>query len=160
VTTTAWPYDADRDDPLTKLRIPVTESRGDWCYLVAFDRDSPARPDDTEAALLVSALNYYIDYWYNDTYKARLAERPFDVDSGANGITFRKYAPGDWGYRRRTWTMGPLFVPQPPTFTQRPVGPLTLAQLLDRIYGDEDGTLRPDWAQWKNDHPDVFGGQA
>lgn len=24
--TTEWPYDADRDDPLTKLRIPVTSA--------------------------------------------------------------------------------------------------------------------------------------
>ncbi|WUH94498.1 hypothetical protein OG900_33080 [Streptomyces sp. NBC_00433] len=166
-TKTAWPYDADRDDPLTKLRIPVVaSSHPEWNYIVAFiavdtapySWGSGERPTDAEAQQLASFLGYYIDTWYGDSYKARLAERPFDVDGGANGMTFVKYGAGDWGYRRRTWTMGPLFVPQSPNFAERPIGPLTLPQLMDRIYDDGDGNDRPDWAQWKADHPDVFGG--
>jgi hypothetical protein len=158
-TKTDWPYDADRDDPLTALRIPVVPSHAGWCYIVAFDTESPARPDDREAQQLVSCLRFYIESWYNDSYKARLAERPFDIDGGANGLTFHKYADGDWGYRRRTWTQGPLFVPQPPSFAARPVGPLTLVEVLDRIYSDADGQPRPSWGWWKADHADVFGGQ-
>lgn len=153
---TGWPYDADRDDPLTALRIPVTSSWPDWAYLVAFDRDSRVRPTDDEAAQLVSFCQEYIHRWYNDTWKARLAERPFDIDGGANGTIFRKYADGDWGYRKRTWTMGPRFLPESPSVAGRKLGPLTLAQVMDRIYEDSDHEPRPQWAQWKADHPDVF----
>lgn len=152
-----WPYDADRDDPLTALRIPVVSAWADWNYIVAFDKESPRRPNDDEARQLASFLRYYIDTWYGDSYKARLAKRPFDIDDGANGMTFRKYADGDWGYRRRTWTMGPLFVPQQPEFAERPIGPLALPELFDHIYSDGDGNNHPGWAQWKADHPDVFG---
>lgn len=160
MTTTDWPYDADQDDPLTKLRIPVVASHADWNYIVAFDRESTVRPDDAEAQQLASCLRYYIDSWYTESYKARLAERPFDIDGGANGMTFRKYLPGDWGYRRRTWDRGPLFVPEPPTFADRRYGPLTLEQVMDRAFDNGDGDPRPGWAQWKADHADVFPGAS
>lgn len=153
---TAWPYDADRDDPLTKLRIPAVSAWAEWNYIVAFDRESPARPDDVEAQQLASFLGYYIDYWYNESYKLHLAERPFDIDGGANGMTFRKYADSDWAYRRRTWTMGPLFVPQPPTLTDRSFGPLALPALFDHIYSGAAAQPHPKWAKWKADRPDVF----
>lgn len=159
MTVTHWLYDADRNDPLTALRIPVVSAWADWHYIVAFDRESPTRPDSTEARQLVSCLRYYIDSWYTESYKARLAERPFDIDGGANGMTFRKYGPDDWGYRRRTWTMGPRYVPQPPQLRESAnltIGPLSLERVMDRAYGDGDGAPRPGWAQWKADHPDVF----
>jgi len=97
VTIDDWPFedDADRDDPLTALRIAVTGSHPAWCYLVGFDRDSAARPTEAEARMLASFLRQYIDYWYADTYKAKLAQRALDVDGGANGIVFRKYGEGD-----------------------------------------------------------------
>lgn len=164
-TRSDWPYDADRNDPLTKLRIPVVAtSHPEWNYIVAFVTVDPSpyswgsaeRPTDLEAQQLASFLRYYIDTWYNESYKLRLAERPFDIDGGANGMTFIKYAAGDWGYRRRTWNIGPLFVPQTPEFAERPIGPLTLPALFDYIYGDGEGNDRPGWARWKADHPDVF----
>ncbi|WP_329131632.1 hypothetical protein OG552_10725 [Streptomyces sp. NBC_01476] len=139
--STAWPYDADRDDPLTTLRIPVASAWADWNYIVAFDKESAVRPDSTEARQLASCLRYYIDSWYTESYKARLAERPFDIDGGANGLTFHKYGPGDWGYRRRTWTMGPLYVPQSPRLRESArltIGPLPLEQVMDRAYGHRD----------------------
>lgn len=77
-------------------------------------------------------------------------------------MIFIKYAAGDWGYRRRTWTMGPLFVPQSPKLRESgrlTIGPLTLPQVMDRIYGDGDGNDRPGWAQWRTGHPDIFGGE-
>ena len=109
-----WPFDADRDDPLTALRIAVTSSHPEWRYLVAFDRESAERPTDAEAALLVSYLDDYKTYWYNASYLAHLSRRPLDVDGGANGVVFHKYGADDWGYRRQSWERGPLFVPQSP----------------------------------------------
>jgi hypothetical protein len=153
-----WPYDADRNDPLTDLRIPVTSSHPDWCYLVAFDRESAARPTDAEARMLASFREDYIAYWYNDSYKARMAERPFDMDGGANGVVFRKWATDDWGYRRRTWSVGPLYVPQSPAFADRALGPLSLAGLMDHIHSHGDKPSAR-WVQWKASHPDVFGGR-
>lgn len=155
--TADWPYDADRDDPLTALRIPVTSSHPGWCYLVAFDRESAARPTEAETAMLVSFRQEYIDRWYNDSYKVRLAERPFDIDGGANGVIFRKWGDGDWGYRRRTWTVGPLYVPQNPAFPDRVLGPLTLPRLLDHIHSCGDGEPKRPWLEWKAAHPEVFG---
>lgn len=160
--TTDWPYDADRDDPLTALRIPVTSSHPDWCYLVAFDRDSAARPTDPEARMLASFRDDYIVYWYNDSYKARMAEHPFDIDSGANGVTFRKWGTDDWAYRRRTWIYGPTYVPHPPHLREydpvdKPLGPLSLERLMDHIHMRGGDKPSPRWLEWKANHPDVFG---
>lgn len=159
-----WPYDADRDDPLTKLRIPVVGSAWPrWNYLMAFDSgrldDEQHRPTEQEAAILASFLQEYVHHWYNPGWIARMAERPFDVDGGANGIVFRKWGDDDWAYRRRTWQMGPTYVPEHPRVRARlekPAGPLTLLQVMDRIHtiGDEP---MPRWTDWKTAHPDVFG---
>lgn len=157
-----WPFedDADRDDPLTARRIAVTSSHPQWCYLVSFDRDSTERPTEAEAEMLASFLTEYIDRWYFDSYKAKLAQRALDVDGGANGVTFIKYGPDDWGYRRRTWDLGPRYVPQHPRlremYPNATIGPLPLAALMDRIHtmGDDEPMKR--WTEWKAAHPDVF----
>jgi hypothetical protein len=92
-----WPFDADRGDPLTAMRIAVTSSHPMWAYLVAFDQQSEARPTDHESALLASYLDEYKSYWYNDSYRLRMEARPLDVDGGANGVIFHKWAADDWG---------------------------------------------------------------
>lgn len=152
---TDWPYDADRDDPLTALRIPVTSAWPGWAYIVSFDGareiGSPARPTDAEAAMLVSFLEHYIDYWYNESFKAKLKARPFDIDGGANGVTFHKYGDNDWAYRRRSWSMGPTFVP---SWDRKE--PLTLEQVMDRAHTFVD-EVSPRWLEWKAAHPEVFG---
>lgn len=161
--TADWPFgtDADRDDPLTQLRIAVTGSHPMWYYLVAFDRDSEARPTDTEAAMLASYLEEYKAHWYGDGRYARsLAQRPLDVDGGANGVIFHKWAQYDWGYRRQSWTRGPLFVPQSPRLRERypddkPRGPLTLLQVMDRAH-TVCGNVYPRWTEWKAAHASVF----
>jgi hypothetical protein len=165
MTDTDWPYDTDRDDPLINLRIPVTSSHPDWCYLVAFDRDSAARPTDTEARMMASFREEYIAYWYNDSYKARMAELPFDIDGGANGVVFRKWGENDWAYRRRTWTYGPTFVPHPPRLRRldpadKPFGPLSLADLMDHMHMHGGNKPLPRWQEWKAAHPEVFGAES
>jgi hypothetical protein len=159
-----WPFgdDADREDPLTARRIAVTGRNPRWAYLVAFDGGSEARPTDAEAAMIESFLEEYKAYWYGTEggYRVKLAERDLDVDGGANGVLFHKYADGDWAYRRRTWTMGPWFVPPSPMFrssypNETHGGPLTLDQLLDRVSGSGDAPSQR-WIDWKAAHPDVF----
>ena len=68
MTATAWPFgtDADRDDPLTKLRIPVTGTHPMWRYIATFDRDSEARPTDLEAQQLASYIEAYKERWFNE----------------------------------------------------------------------------------------------
>lgn len=158
--------DADLNDPLTALRIPVTSSHPCWAYLVAFDGQSEARPTDAEAAMLVSYREEYIQRWYNERWKVKLAERQFDVDGGANGVVFHKWAADDWGYRRRSFTQGPTFFPSGPQWraiqVERGVklpGPFSLVALMDHIHnhGDEPN---PVWLAWKATHKDVFGGAA
>jgi hypothetical protein len=157
--TTTWPFgtDADQHDPLTAHRIAVTSPYASWCYIVAFDRDSPSRPTDQETATLASFLDEYKSHWYgiDGAYLKKLHEKPLDVDGGANGITFRKYGPDDWGYRRRTWDRGPTFVPAGPAFVERGMGPLDLVQLMDHIHAF-DGIPSKRWTDWKTAHPGVF----
>lgn len=161
---TDWPYAEDGvkpDDPLNALRIPViTTSHPRWCYLVAFDQDAIQpdgnRPTDAEAAMLASFRDEYIQYWYNATWIAKMAARPFDIDGGYNGLVFRKWGDADWGYRRSTWDRGPLFWPGPAWYRERYGTKVHgLAELLDHIngYGDE---LNPRWEAWKTAHPDIW----
>lgn len=176
--TQAWPFgtDAIETDPLTKLRIPVVTSfNPSWHYVAAYlgtnadtGQDwnpswpfaSTERPTDAEAQMLVSFLAEHRHYWFNDEgYTHTMDRRPLDIDSGWNTTVFIKYGTDDWAYRRCSWNRGPTFVPDPPNFTDRKLGPLTLEQVMDRVHshGDEPS---PRWQQWKTDHPDVFGGAS
>jgi hypothetical protein len=161
MTTTDWPYDARQDDPLTALRIAVVpSSRPDWSYITAFDVSNGQRPTGTEAEMIASFTREYIEHWYTATWKMRLAERPFDIDGSANGITFRKWGEDDWGYRRRTWTMGPLYVPQSPQLrasASLTIGPMTLVQVMDRAHSGGEDKPHARWTAWKAAHPEVFG---
>jgi hypothetical protein len=160
--TDYWPFetDADRDDPLTELRIAVTGSHPRWSYLVAFDRESEARPTDAEAQMLASFLEEYKDHWYNHSYLGKLAERQLDVDGGANGVVFHKFGPDDWGYRRHSFVQGwPWSVVWPSLRDSEPDnpirGPFTLSQIMDRVQGHGEVPPRR-WVEWKAAHPEVF----
>lgn len=161
MAATDWPYDADRDDPLTALRIPVTSYYPDWRYIACFDRESEARPTDAEAAMLASYIEQYKVYFFgaDGWYKRKLEEKPFDTDAVTR--IFHKWGPDDWGYRVTTWEYGPFWVPAAPRlrggrYDDTELGPLTLVQVMDR--DKHMHTEYPDkaWAQWKTDHPDVF----
>jgi len=158
-----WPYDADEHDPLTKLRIPVTSAYPRWRYTATFDRESEVRPTDAEARQLASFIEEYREYFFNETYKAKLSKRPFDTD--AKTVIFHKWAEDDWSYRRDSWEYGPFWVP---VFPGQRGGqydapnwraPLTLVQVMDRIHtiGDEPSKR---WLDWKASHPEVFGETA
>ena len=162
--TETWPFeeDADRADPLTALRIAVTSSHPRWYYLVSFDRESESRPTDAEAAMLASFLDEYKHHWYNPRYLATLAERDLDVDGGANGVIFHKWAEDDWGFRRHSYEYGWLWsVPWPRLRAEYPkesIGaPWSLARLMDRIHTIGDKQPIQHWLDWKAAHPEVFG---
>ncbi|MEV7805064.1 hypothetical protein AB0O28_19145 [Microbispora sp. NPDC088329] len=157
---TDWPYDADRDDPLTALRIPVTSAYPRWRYTVAFDRESEVRPTDMEAAQLASFIEEHREHWFNETYKAKLSERPFDTDTVTR--VFHKWADNDWSYRVATWEHGPFWVPVFPCLRgthldDRPnwKAPMTLVEVMDRIFTFSDGPMKR-WLEWKAAHPEVF----
>lgn len=163
-TQTDWPYDADQHDPLTALRIPVTSHYPDWKYTACFHIDSEVRPTDLEARQLVSFIDEYREHWFNERWKAKLAERPFDIDSGNPTWIFHKWADGDWSYRVSTWRYGPVWVPVFPNhrgteYDDRPAwkAPMTLAQVMDQLRRSSSGDgVSARWLEWKLTHPDVF----
>ncbi|MGA3524129.1 hypothetical protein [Melissospora conviva] len=162
--TDPWPFgdDADRDDPLTAHRIAATTSHPDWAYLVAFDRNSEARPTDRETAMLASYLDEWKTRWYNTSYLAHMGRRLLDVDGGANGVVFHKYGENDWGYRRRSYSMGYLFTVVPPHMRDEHSdglpGPMSLEALMDHLRDSLAGGPAREWLDWKAAHPEVFGG--
>ncbi len=156
-----WPFDADRDDPLTARRIAVTSSHPRWRFLVSFDRESEERPTDREADLLVSFLDQYKNYWYGDNgYRKAMERRPLDVDGGANGVTFHKWGVDNWGYRRASFQGGPTFWPGREQWYRDQfsggVGSFSLLALMDHIQTCGGVIEAPWWQEWKAAHPEVF----
>ncbi|WP_030574595.1 hypothetical protein [Streptomyces aureocirculatus] len=164
MTTADWPFgtDADRDDPLTKLRIlVVTSFNPDWKYIAAYigvntrcySWGSKERPTDAEAAMLDSYIDEYIHYFLGDHERQRMLKRPLYVERRVITRVFNKYAPADWGYRILTWQYGPRFLPGPPgSESRQTAGPLSLEQAMDRNHD-----IHPKrWLDWKAAHPEVF----
>lgn len=158
---TDWPYDADRTDPLTELRIPVTGQFPDWRYIACFDRESEARPTELEAAQLASYIEQYKVYFFgaDSWYKRKLEEKPFDTDAVTR--IFHKWGEGDWSYRVVTWEYGPFWVPEAPRLRggqhdDAKVGTLTLVQAMDRDKHMHTEYPSRDWAAWKAAHPEAF----
>lgn len=159
--TTEWEYDAAEHDPLTALRIPVVTSLYPrWYYLVSIviNESEDAlwygmRPTDHEVDILLSYLAYE-RAWYRDSYITKMAERPFDIDGGHNNLSLIKRGEGDWAYRRRTWTSGPMLIPS--TFDGQ--NPLELVPMLDRIHSYGEGRLSTRWNDWRSARPELFGG--
>ncbi|MFJ4624239.1 hypothetical protein [Streptomyces sp. NPDC088812] len=177
--TAHWPFgtDADRDDPLTELRVPAVNSfNPGWHYVAAYLKpvtDGPdylkgppfgsnERPTDREAQMLASFLLEHRRYWFrNQGYARKMDRRPLDVDSGWNTTVFIKYGPDDWGYRRCSWMYGHTFVPPGPSYRERYPdescgGPLSLEQVMDRAHTLGSDEPMDHWVKWKADHPDVF----
>jgi hypothetical protein len=154
---TDWPFDADRDDPLAALRIPVVRtSHPDWRYEVALVIGSEdetlwppgLRPDDAEVRQVAAELEWRMQY-YNEGWKAKMRRRPLDVDGTTNTVVLQKFGEGDWRYRRASFKHGMWpFYGNPERFA--------LEELLDHIndYGDEPN---PEWRAFKAARPEAFG---
>lgn len=164
--STGWPYAEDgvkRDEFAESLRLPlVNTTHPRWCYITAVvvnpdRRDYPwigIRPSDDELRVVASFHQEYVAHWYHESWKRRMAERPFDLDGQANGRYLIKYPHGGWGYRLMTWTAGPPLVPGP---RDEPMG---LLAVLDRVHQWGSGEPSPRWQKWKADHADVFAAVA
>lgn len=152
----SWNYhDADQHDPLSALGIPVTGSHPEYYYLSSFDRDSECRPTDDEAIMLSSWIGYqrslYKSYFVQEWFR----DRPLDVvPGGHNTVVFHKWSRDNWGYRRTTYTSGPIFWPGSPNINQ-PGGHRSLIEVLDYIK-TVCGEVTEDWITWKIEHPEIF----
>jgi len=132
-----------------RYRIPlVTNPYPRWSYEVAVvipgsgefaDLYCAVWPTEDEARVIGNYIGYRRD-WYNESWQAGMLARALDVDSGTNTVVLIKQADR-WGYRMRTWSVGPTFVFK-----------ATLSELLDHIntYGDH---VYHRWAEWKSAHP-------
>jgi hypothetical protein len=155
-TTDLWPYDADRDDPLTALRIPVTGMYPGATYTACFDRESQARPTDAEARMIASFIEQYQDYHFGDGHWRRVQQaKPFDMDCYTTAV-FHKWGEGDWSYRITRWEY-PHWLPYAPhvrgsRFDHHNLPAMTLEQVMD--YAHKSWPDR--WETWKTAHPDAF----
>lgn len=154
-----WPFDdADQHDPLAALRIPVTGAHPGCGYLAAYAGQAEPllrwpRPDEAEAAILAS----YIDYLrgkYPEYVQRRMLAQPLDTGD-LSALVFAKRATGDWAYRRAHWTEGVFWWPLP----EHCEGgrSIALVPLLDHVEKNGGTTEAPEWAAWKSEHPDIFG---
>jgi hypothetical protein len=121
----------------TQLRVPILTTSNPWrnyiTGIVVQDLEHPEWPNrgqmptEAEVELVAQRLQEYCAKWYRPSYLNQMREyAPYDIDGGANLAYFIKWDNGGWGYRKRTWEYGPLFVP---TFEAEPE---SLAQVIDR----------------------------
>lgn len=150
---TLWRYDADRRDPLTRHRIPVTSMRPLYSYLLAFHKESPHRPSAVETEMMRHFIDEKKHRLFTGEEQRLMASCPFDTHPGITAVIVHKYRPDDWGYRLATWPTS-VFTPSSPR-SPRFDGPLSLAALLDRI-NCASARQAESWDAWKNDHPEVF----
>lgn len=150
---TRWKWDVDPNDPLAQAGVPVTSKWPNWGYLVAFDKASPQRPTQAETRLLLSYTAARKVEWQFLIDSHGLDKDPFAWYPGVDTTIFHKYDTNDWAYRRREWYQDRLS----PSRTQRGRKPLTLLQLMDWIRITPLGNPDPAWAEWKQQHPEVFG---
>lgn len=152
----------DPDEPNNRYRFPlVSNPYPRWFYITAVvvsdDLWVGQRPTDRELEIIASFHAEYCDHWYGPTgtgWRGRVMERrPFDIDGGANGRILIKHSNGGWGYRQRTWTLGPEFVPE---WNEEPAELITV---LDRAHRIVDEPAKH-WLAWKANHPDLFAGEA
>lgn len=140
----------------TSVRVPLLRSPYPrWNYVTGIVVNSElwfgAVPTDDEVRMVGSFCDEYRAHWYNPGFVEVMAElAPYDIDGGANLAYFRKRPEdGGWTFRKRTWRMGPMWVPPPED------QPAALVDVMDRIHSLVD-EVNPRWRQWKADHADVF----
>lgn len=149
---TRWKYDAEQNDALRVLRVPVTGRCPSFGYVAAFHKESAHRPTRTEALTIVSLIAFVRSQLPAGECE-RMDAEPFDIQPLRATHVFHKYQRDDWAYGRSTWSRSFLAVPRS---VERMTGPWALVQVMDNIHWDnkKQAVL---WAQWKNDHREVFG---
>ena len=138
-----------RDEYAESLRIPLVDSAHPrWNFITSVlvgDIYDGVRPVNAELDTIASFHQFYLDEWYAPAELNVMAEKPFDVDGGANGRILLKRADGLWAYRRRSWRLGPLFVP---SLSHRP---RSLVDILDLANANSSR-----WSAWKTANSEYF----
>lgn len=152
-----WPFDADQNDPLAKLRIPVTGAWPECGYLAAYaGKAEPLlhwpRPDDAEAAVLASYIGY-LRGKYAPHVQRRMLAQPLDTGD-LSALVFAKRGEGDWVYRRAHWTEGVFWWPLPEGMEHG--RRLSLVQVIDHVETNVGTSPAPAWREHKAAHPDIF----
>lgn len=116
----------------TRLRIPFLSSPYPrWNYItgiVVSDLYQGIVPTEDEVTVVAGFLREYCDRWYYAHFCAQMERfAPYDIDGGANLSYFIKFTHGGWAYRKRTWTSGPSWVPEPNQSAK------TIEQVLDQL---------------------------
>lgn len=163
MTTVDWIRDgrpfageADLEHPwATTHRLPIlTTWHPAYRYEVALvtpsdtstGHDSVEWPTEDEAAILAWILDLRLGY-YNNTWRARMRQRPLDVDGTTNTLIFGKIA-GDWHYRRASWERPAFF----PGTHNPPAGPFTgPVGLVDLIHAHVYSLASDTW--WAKQQP-------
>lgn len=105
-------------------------------------------PNDEEAAIIASFLQYTINRQrYYDSFLAKMAEAPLDIDNVFNTISIIKRKDGSWAYKRLTWQQGHA------PFIGAENSKNSVMELLDYIEND-CMTNEPNekWTAWKQEH--------
>jgi hypothetical protein len=153
---TRWKFDADRKDPLTARRIPVTPPWPMWGYFAAFDKDSPQRPTEVEVRMIQSYIAMVRQGWEAAIKGAEMDQEPLDWFPGYNTLVLHKYARDDWAHRRPSWVTPPVYPPSPRG--RRPQQKaMTLVQVMDYVCVDpRTGEVGEGWQKWKAERPEIF----
>ena len=130
-------------------------------YLICVDYESSVLPTDQELRMLKSFMEFKIRAWYNERWAEKLLAKEFPADAGVNTLIFRKGGVWDtnkapyegWGYRRMTWTQGPMYVPDRLADDYEPPSLITV---LERCLDLKHTSFGEKWTEWKSEHPDTF----
>lgn len=152
---TRWKWDADPNDPLVKMRIPVASMTPLYPYIAVFHKESPHRPTEAETRMIRSFIDEHVELWLSAQADEMRTIQSFDTELGRNPVIFHKYGTRDWGYRRAHWQVGSMFTPPSPRVPSRRLGPMALAEVMDLIH-DGDSPQAKHWREWRAARPEVF----
>lgn len=138
------------DEPANRYRFSLIVSpHPRWNYVTAVVVGGlweGFRPTDAELAMVGSFHEEYCERRYGHRRPEMRRKHPFDIDGGANSRFLIKHEDGGWGYRHRSWRIGPEFLPAWNT------EPHSLIEVLD--YEAKPNDER--WAAWKAARPEIF----
>ena len=152
----AWRLSEKQQERIRKeFKIPVDCCAPSTYWIVSLS-DESIMPTKQELRQIRSYSEFIVQKFYNKDYQHRiLVEKELPACGGHNTMILQKGSrwsgrsvPG-WRYRKLTWNIGPLFVPD---IADKNCPHYTLLELIERIE-----RFRPEvWIKWQKDHPEIF----
>lgn len=143
-----------------QFKIPVDCEYPLTYWIIALDRES-FMPTDIELSQLRNYCEFVVHNTYNNPHYI-LVEKPLAWCSGHNTIVFRnglratnfrkQHDPGEWFYRRMTWTVGPTYVPDIFGANDLKYEPHSLIDIFNRI----EKNVPEKWEEWKNKNNKIY----